>query len=155
MVYYPSNPFPPMMKIIDLTCFENPFGFGILFPSKSGFTYTNQVGGSCCAHPTLEGIYVPLRPLDPDLNWSADALQDRRMKTYEDSHAEMVTEFLKFTELDDVLTSPSKLDFDLAIPNSYLADAWVPVQVKPIPPYQFGNGAVLHNLVGKIGILTY
>ena len=77
------------------------------------------------------------------------------MKTYEDSHAEMVKDFLKFTELDEVLKAPSKQDFDLAIPNSYLAEAWVPVQVVPILPYPFGNGAVLQNLVGKIGILTY
>jgi len=142
------------MKIIDLTCFEDHFGVGIIFPAKTGFTFSNQVGGTYCAHPTLEGIYIPLRPFDSDLDLKEDPLQDHKKKTYEDSHAEMIQEFLSWAELDKFLKVPSKLDFDLAIPNSYLAEAWVPVQVKSVPPHQFGNGAVLENLVGKIGILT-
>ncbi len=34
--------------------------FGMIVPHDSGVKWTNQVGGTACRHPIVEGMYVPL-----------------------------------------------------------------------------------------------
>lgn len=36
-------------------------GLGLIIECPTGIIYSNQVGGTSCLHPTLEGVYVPLR----------------------------------------------------------------------------------------------
>jgi hypothetical protein len=35
-------------------------GLGLVVPYPSGVLYTNQTGGTTCAHPVEEGVFVPL-----------------------------------------------------------------------------------------------
>ena len=40
--------------------FELEHGVGLIILRPSGVLWTNQVGGTGCEHPYVEGIYVPL-----------------------------------------------------------------------------------------------
>ncbi len=146
-----SNLFAPTMKIIDLTCFEPTYG--IIFPANSGFSYTNQVGGCGCKQTAQEGVLAPLETFYENAN--EDPLQDFRFETYESTHVKLVNEYLKFAGLHYVLKAPSKPDVDRVLPNFFLAEAWIPVQVRDdFPKNGRGNNSILGNLGGEIGILT-
>lgn len=43
----------------------------LIIPSRTGIVYTNQVGGTECAHPKLEGVLVPV-----EYDVSLDNLKD-------------------------------------------------------------------------------
>jgi hypothetical protein len=46
-------------NVIQLWAMEPDF-FGVLVPMPTGIRWSNQVGGTCCYHPEVEGLYVPL-----------------------------------------------------------------------------------------------
>lgn len=46
------------MKIVELSDIH-PL-LGVITPCKSGVEFTNQVGGTACAHPVEEGVFVPM-----------------------------------------------------------------------------------------------
>jgi hypothetical protein len=33
---------------------------GVIVPCESGVKFTNQTGGTMCAHPVIEGVFIPL-----------------------------------------------------------------------------------------------
>lgn len=48
----------PNKPVVDL--WES-VGLGLIIAYPSGVQYSNQTGGTSCLHPSLEGVYVPLR----------------------------------------------------------------------------------------------
>lgn len=48
---------PPVIPTVDLSEFE---GLGLVVRWPSGVRYTHQVAGYGCAHPEIEGVFVPL-----------------------------------------------------------------------------------------------
>ncbi|MCA9911812.1 MAG: hypothetical protein KC496_00620 [Anaerolineae bacterium] len=50
----------PLIKLWDAG------GIGVIIEYPSGVCYSNQVGGTACLHPAIEGVYVPLVDKDVD-----------------------------------------------------------------------------------------
>jgi hypothetical protein len=128
--------------------------FGIIFPDTTGYVYTNQVGGTRCAHPHLEGIFAPL---SSRLNASfAFSLLD----VAREYDGDLVTRFLREEELDEAFdVVPPTLALELSSAwasagNFCLAEAWVPVKVRSSHNERDGWW-VLDPFAGKVGVLTW
>lgn len=63
---------------------------GVIIPFASGIEWTNQVGGTACMHPVVEGIYLPL-----SLEWTCGKCHMPRpfFKCKEDDPMYNVSEF--------------------------------------------------------------
>jgi hypothetical protein len=46
--------FKPKIDLLDNV------GFGAIISYPSGVIYSNQTGGTCCLHPEIEGVFIPL-----------------------------------------------------------------------------------------------
>ena len=111
---------------------------GIVIECKTGIRWTNQAGGTACAHPEVEGIFLPL-PTYAEA--SLEILRDRwHVET------EHVAKFLAAEELDDVLEPSAGVG----------GEAWVPVRIKAqvtdLPPEWARN---LLPFAGSLGFLVY
>jgi len=62
-----------MSVLIDFACLVRDEPRGLLVPGCTGFVFSNQCFGVACAHPKLEGVYIPLS-FDDEL--LSTALQD-------------------------------------------------------------------------------
>jgi len=132
------------MKTIELDERDGDF-FGIIVPGATGVLYTNQVGGTSCAHPKLEGTYYPLWldsmndvfSIPQGVLWSP-SLNDPLLDYFGAYRTETVDKFLKQHPLLDLLfkymlpANAGQLDFGMgASPttqeHNVLAEAWVPV----------------------------
>lgn len=124
------------MKTVDLSLLAEDADFiGIIMPMKSGIIWTNQSGGTCCAHPELEGVYIPLgsHHYAFDESTKKDPLCDY-VTTYK---RELVEAFLDVTRLKRAFAPVDDVD---ALPVLFgagirLLEAWVPVRVA-CPPDQ-------------------
>lgn len=124
---------------------------GIFFPAETGIVYSNQVGGTACQHPRMEGFFVLLSAgaseQDPFLDYS--------LSRYSTDHQEMVNALLRELGLDQDLEAPEPTECTGGDPEM-IGEAWIPVKVKTD-----GNGwhsrsyGPLANLHGRVGILTY
>jgi hypothetical protein len=88
---------------------------GIVIVCNSGIVWTNQSGGTTCADPEVEGIFVPL----------FSSLREETLITLTDRwHAETkyVKQFLEAEELNDVLEPADKTVIG--------GEAWVPVLIR-------------------------
>lgn len=114
----------------------------IVFDEDSPYVWSNQCGGTCCAHPEARGVLVPLpghwipNP-DPLLDdWcSATLSRDRTIR-----HAQA------FLAQSDWL-GRFKLEPDLV---ERFGEAWIPVTL-----LDDGGEPQLKPFVGKCGVLTY
>jgi hypothetical protein len=100
----------------------DPFPFdtemaGIVIVCNTGIRWTNQAGGTTCAHPEAEGIFIPLPPF---LESSLEILRDRWH--LDASDIKYVRRFLTAEELDRVM------EYD---PTMMGGEAWVPVRILP------------------------
>lgn len=124
---------------IDLLDHQADHFIAFLLPCPSGIQWTNQVGGTMCCHPSIEGILIPVQGMlderDPLLDYAG---------TYD---AELVRRFLSVMELDHLFRPLP--DGTTTWNESRLYEAWVPVQVVQ------NSFSSLEGLVGRIGILTY
>lgn len=111
---------------------------GFVFEAKTGVVWTNQTGGTCCDHPSVEGVFVPM-----PAGWlpDSDPLLDYR-SAYS---AAMVETFLKAgsEELQAVFEPVGKM-----APVD-LEEAWVFVRVKK------NDDPAFSPLEGKVGFITY
>jgi hypothetical protein len=143
------------VKLIELWNLTDPH-FGIIVLGSTGFVWTNQVGGTSCAHPRAEGIYIPL-PTEwlPHSDFQEDPLYD----LWTNYDPLLVEQFL---QSEDRLGRDKKLqvlfapitDYQIVLEimeeeKLFLAEAWVPVKIigsdEPIPS----------SMIGEHGILTY
>lgn len=119
--------------------------FGIIVPGPTDITYTNQAGGTTCAHPQLEGTFYPLW-----LDAEEDGEERPTSKLWSPSHDDPLLDyfgeydtskvhaFLRMHPLLDLLfkyvlpANMRQMDFGMGAhpgtgePN-VLAEAWVPV----------------------------
>jgi len=141
------------MTIVDLSILESPF-FGLVVRSYgTGVSYTNQVGGTACAHPQIEGFFVPLcENLLPES--AREVVRDFYFPRGDiREFATMPRDFLE--AIDPGMGDESKLSHLFDIRNIrdrriLFAEAWVPVRVKPKPSEHF-----LCGLSGRFGYLTW
>ena len=139
---------------VSLTDLDN--FIGVIVPCKSGIWYTNQMGGSACGDPCIEGVFIPLNgnwfnftylKKDP-LEGHCETLKDRDRI---DLFLSRTKEFLKrFPCLEDVLRCPTEKE----IKGVFGGEAWVPLIVQtsknvPLVP------ECLKDFEGKMVYLTY
>ena len=145
-------------RIIDLSVLENDF-LGLIILEPTGVRYTNQMGGTACGHPWVEGLYIPLIQRSEGPDW----LRDRRENLWVRYDTKAVQACLKEMELDDILApvhfeeQSAAAFLDCVEPASRVwGEAWVPVKVLPVmeDEYPF-NTTLVKDFAHHYGILTY
>lgn len=127
----------PLVQLYDLCDVYQNLVF--IASMKTGVRYSNQVGGTYCDHPELEGALVPL-PFS--IMERGDPLYDK----HEEGHDMVLVEkFLKAHDLEKYFTTRG-----VAREAAFLtAEAWVPVRVLKT------THEVLKDFEGVSGVLTY
>jgi uncharacterized protein DUF6210 len=141
------------VETIELTL-EQDF-FGLIYPCLSGFCWTNQVGGTQCGHPRLEGIYVPLPDVgprsgeNPMYDWyviSEESYQERALP--------IVQKFLATSEFLSEWFKPLE-SWDEVPPPKIVAEAWVPVRCVEGSHDHYIFEQLLRPFFGKVVVLTH
>lgn len=153
-----------MIRIDLLDAFSDAFsgsGCGLIVPMQSGVIWSNQTGGTCCSHPELEGIFIPLPwELTTGLLDDFDSSEIRGAFPHD-----RIAHFLKEEGLVPYLV-PVHSWADVPKTTRYYGEspdliavadeAWAPVRVGHVPNedgmYQV---SMLENLVGQVAILTW
>ena len=123
-------------RVIDLERFQN---LGLILKIASGVSYTSQVAGFACNHPTIEGAFFPL-PAEPG-NGGLYALTQHFRGVWTpitESDAHFVDKVLRRHGYEYLTVDRSNLA------NSY--EAWVHVLLENVPQELRGferSGAVL------------
>jgi len=134
---------------INLDCVDSDF-LGLLFKGDTEVTYSNQVGGTCCSHPLVEGFFVLINGGGPE--GKADPFLDDGPTLYTASHKERVTRLIDELGYSKVLEAPEV--HELAEEWwAEICEAWIPVKVREDASGY--SAAPLENLKGRVGILTY
>lgn len=123
------------MTTVDLWASDDCHGVIVLL--ETGVSWTNQVGGTMCSHPTAVGVFLPM--------WEFTNAGDPLFEQYIDwdnSCLDIVAEFLRATGLDWAF-EPRLADF--------VAEAWVPVRFLPAA----SSNPMFAGFVGRDGFLTY
>lgn len=135
------------MRTVDLACYDYGDFAALIVAHPSGVSYSNQCGGSNCAHPALEGVMIPLpsrvgvgacRIHIHDLFGSASSMNPWSPSG---DDAKTVAEFLGEQMLGVV--------FDESFTGEW-GEAWIPVRVVSADP-----SSTLADFIGYTGILTY
>ena len=118
---------------------------GLIIPADTGISYTNQVGGTYCGHPVVEGFYVPL-----PTGWLvAEANEFIRDFFFNNpTQAEVDAHCGKFLSAGDGF-----LEAYFDVPTAqvpFMAEAWMPVLVKENKSF-----LTTHQVAGHIGYLTW
>lgn len=118
-------------------------GVACIVEHKSGVVWTNQVGGTCCLHPSLEGVLVPVASKLVE----KDSLEDRVGATRQD-----VARWLREQCLDRDFEAREPDDpIETADATSETAcEAWLTVYVSPNP-----QRIELRPFAGRRAVLTY
>jgi hypothetical protein len=104
---------------------------GIIVPRNTGIVWENQAGGTACAHPKLEGVFVPLACFMPWGNEIPDPLLDHVGSRY---ISKLVDKFLDATDLRSWFRSLTTKEAHELLPHfdksdCYLYEAWVPAYI--------------------------
>jgi hypothetical protein len=134
---------------ISLACVDSDY-LGLLFKGETDVTYSNQVGGTCCSHPIVEGFFVLLGGMGPEE--SEDPFFDHGPTTYRAEHKERVTALLAALGLDQALEAPEVHEVQEEWWGE-VCEAWIPIKVKE--DATGFNADPVENLKGRVGILTY
>ncbi len=131
-----------MTAFVELWGMEDDDYLGFITPFSSGVTWSNQIGGTSCQHPSIEGIFLPLpahwRPdVDPALNYYD--LDPSQVQAFLEAAPELLRRFEPIPNFPE--TEPS-------------GEAWVPVRVRPLAEHDM-YGDILRDFVGMTGVLTY
>jgi len=136
--------------VIDLSLIT---AHGIIIEMGTGIKWSNQVGGTMCAHPVVEGLFIPMCG-----GWFwEDTLCDR----YGEYDSSLVATFLSQTKLDRYFRPVDTLVYEVMEIPLILAEAWVKVIVRDdIPNEIFDDDVPFHDsnlqqFAGRTGILTY
>ena len=134
---------------IDLACVDHDYR-ALLFKGETEIVYSNQVGGTSCSHPLVEGFFVLLNGAGPDEG--QDPFYDDGPTEYREDHRLNVSILIDNLGLADVLEPPEVGELSEEW-WSTICEAWVPVKVRE--DAKGYNAAPLEDLKGRIGILTY
>jgi hypothetical protein len=128
----------------------NNTGCYLIVLKPTGVWITNQVGGTACLHPCVEGILIPLTAKDPDSGcsnyyWNDNGLGDQSLAIL-DNYLRQIT--------DGVIT----VNMDLC-DKSY--EAWVHVNIAEVDTTKdhlasaHGFRTMFHDFGAGKGILTW
>ena len=143
------------VETIELTL-EQDF-LGLIYPCSSGFYWRNQVGGTQCAYPRLEGIYVPLPDAGPRVD--ENPMYDWYV-TSEESYQERALPIIqKFLATSEFLSEWFKpLESWAEVPEytpKFVAEAWVPVRCVEGSHDHYIYEHLLRPFFGKMVVLTH
>ena len=131
---------------------------GVIFPEKTGIIWSNQCGGTSCAHPEMEGIFVPLNTSIEDYGE-----HDPFLDAWGSSYVEYLRDIPKIEALWGFLVRVSEEEFlqliekhsDITGRDFYeCGEAWIPVKVIKIKD-SYGNSTQFESFIDRVGILTY
>lgn len=135
--------------LISLACNNRDY-VGIIFRGPTGVLYSNQVGGTSCCHPSVEGFFVPLSVGVPDEEF--DPLLDIYPDPYTRADVDKVTALIALLGLEEDLVAPAPGECE----DQEIGEAWVPVKVREDGCGRHSSRfGALHNLRGRVGVLTY
>ena len=116
----------------------------MLVACPSGITWSNQVGGTSCQHPEIEGAFIPLPP-----EWRTEE-SDPLYNFYGAYDHRVVELFLGHSFELEQRFEP----LDYFPQEEVFGEAWVPLRVKDIDPNdEFAS--ILKDFSGQTVILTY
>lgn len=127
---------------------------GIIVPAPTGVIYSNQVGGTRCAHPELEGFFIPW-PLRRFEKWAHPLHDFYGCDDGVDVPAEecilWVRAWLNEVRIDhrvECLTAEEYVSF-----GQILAEAWAPVRIAASSRWRCAPWQ--EALAGRIVIYTW
>lgn len=132
---------------------------GLIVERKSGVLWTNQTGGTYCAHPTLEGVYLPLAELHPKHGVYKDPVQNY---WHVPNPSIDDTDFLSrvHTAMNDLICH-FELHWWLELrdkSNEPHGEAWIPVRIRRAEEIHADapeTPLALRPFLGGQGVLTY
>lgn len=132
--------------------------FAMLVPMQTGVKWCNQVGGTSCCHPTVEGICVPLVGGPPEPDPLLDLCEDLGGNGEYWRIREDINKFLAADPaLHTAFRSLTIEEMDALVEEddfAFVAEAWVPVRVREDLPDTFYEDHIL-AFRGKTVILVY
>jgi hypothetical protein len=138
-------------KIGPVALYDSDQLFGIVVEVPTGVVFTNQIGGTACSHPEVEGVFLPF-PFIFDSVF--DGSQDSIDPCFDilGLSKEQVTRFLRaapdtFETYFDPEGDPTRLHVG--------GEAWVPVRIKNEIPEYGPLSLLLKSFVGMKGWITY
>jgi len=127
---------------VDLTMYQYPDFMGVIIVMPSGVFWRNQTCGTCCRHPSVEGIFIPIPRELPE----PDPLRD-----YSEARLDLVQTWLERAYLDEVFTPTPKM-------QDAGGEAWIPVTVRTdlSTSKRYCDWVdALKPFVGMTGFITY
>jgi len=121
----------------------------LIIPGKTGVTYTNQVGGTECAYPELEGSIVPVE-YDIQLETPMNSLTLKIGKLFPEGNPGDITNDI--AENIQFLLDSSPYTKDIKIDRSKLnqsKEAWLHVKV------QGSLDDMIDSSIDKVAVLTW
>lgn len=119
---------------------------GIIVPLPTKVVWTNQVGGTACSHPEVEGIFIPI------LFNAVSHFNDYMRRTSEVYTTEMVARinaFLVECDLKDCFEAVPVDELNKEVFDC-IAEAWIPVKV-----LAYAKRELLLPFKGMTVVLTY
>lgn len=143
------------LKKVSLLMHDN--FLGVVRPCESGVVFSNQAGGTACAQPEIEGIFLPL-PL-----WAfkkdQDTLEDHWGDTKHEPRVQALQNFLiGQPDLISWFRTPTVLELEVARQVglvSWWGEAWVPLIILPSVSESFADVRdLLEPFIGELVFLT-
>lgn len=106
--------------VIDLFEFDS---LGLIISFPSGVIYSNQVGGTGCLHPEIEGVFFPLSVRHKKILFALQQHFKGDWHRIENSDADIIDKLLRSDEFDFIKVDRSKLN------KSF--EAWIYVHIEP------------------------
>lgn len=128
---------------------------GLIVLMPSGVIFSNQTGGTMCAHPDAEGIYVPLYLTGgrwPPVDQLTD-VWNRHWGRYDGKLARKLIEHLGFKHILEAVKDEEKI-LPAWVDLQGWGEAWVPVRIKELKADE-PHGELLKDFSGHYAILTY
>lgn len=136
-------------------------GAGVIFPAKTDLIWTNQCGGTCCTHPEMEGVFVPLNTSPEDYGedlWIDGWGYDYKAYLKEIDEVEKLWGFLVRVSEEEFMELVGAHGWKWMGTEEMCyscGEAWIPVKVIKPPEEGVWMSVQLEPFIGKIGILTY
>lgn len=130
------------METVNLWELENLFG--MIVRKATGFQWSNQVGGTACSHPVVEGIFIPL----PREWFEVNSIENDwgHAKGEGDLKAHNKEVVKRFLDKNSEIQKRFVFDEDF---NGNVAEAWVPLKVKS------SEDEILKPFFGQSVVVTY
>lgn len=138
-----------MTTLVELYCMESSGWSALIIPCQTGIVWSNQVGGTACGHPEMEGILLPLSGHHEVVDRLPSGRLIMENQCHEVYDAGVVSALLSSMRLDDLL-EPLPVDKQTG-EFAKMSEAWVPVRIRDEKFYDVH----LVPFVGRVCILTY